>query len=47
MIPALELMTCWVTSKTAITMLKQFVMTMTATKVLKIHLKMIHGQLKK
>ena len=39
--PALEFTTYWATSKTAMTMLKVLVISMTATKVLKIHLKKI------
>ena len=42
MIPALALTTCCATSKTAMVMLKVFVISMTATKVLKTHLKNIH-----
>ena len=41
MMPPLREITFWQTSKTAITMLKQLEMSVTATKVLNIHLKMI------
>ncbi len=41
MMPPLPEITVWQTSKTAITMLKQLEMSVTATKVLNIHLKMI------
>ena len=41
MMPPLREITFWQTSKTAITILKQLEMSVTATKVLNIHLKMI------
>lgn len=40
--PADCCITCWLTSKTASTILKVFVRIVTATKVLNIHLKNIH-----
>ena len=42
MTPPAEEITCWATSNTAIVILNVLVISMTATKVLKTHLKKIH-----